>query len=79
MEKTFFDSPYVYREIDEFGRSVLRIKDNAPETLKKEFEEAIALQDTILYVKTAKEWLDVQKHIGDEEYLKAKGYYNKNR
>ena len=46
---------------------------------QKEFEEAIALQDTILYVKTAKEWLDVQKHIGDEEYLKAKGYYNKNR
>lgn len=79
MEKSIFDSPYVYREIDENGNSVLRIKDNAPETLKKEFEDATALKDTIFYVKTAYEWLDVQKHIGDEEYLKAKGYYNKNR
>ena len=27
MEKTIFDSPYVYREIDENGNSVLRIND----------------------------------------------------
>ena len=31
MKKSIFDSPYVYREIDENGNSVLRIKDNAPE------------------------------------------------
>lgn len=79
MEKTIFDSPYVYKEIDENGNLVSKIKDDAPDALKKEFEKATALRDSLVYVKTYEEWLDVQKHAGDENYLRAKGYYNRNR